>query len=137
MRCLQRGGDTSVSSHHEWILTVPLMPDAIHFNFIPITCLLKGVPGKGFLSHAINLYLPYKPPVADLEYFLDFQAHRIWAPVHNHLSLSPATNRTNSTPALHFNLMGPELYVNTTQVKVGKTPLTGMQLYLEGMKCNR
>lgn len=26
-------------------------------SFVPITSLLNGVPGSGFLSHAINLYL--------------------------------------------------------------------------------
>ncbi|XP_027176316.1 MACPF domain-containing protein At1g14780-like [Coffea eugenioides] len=135
--CSKRGGDTSTSTHCEWILTVPSMPDAIHFNFIPITSLLKGVPGKGFLSHAINLYLRYKPPINDLQYFLDFQAHKMWAPVHNDLPLGPARNKSRQNPTLHFNFMGPKLYVNTTKVIVGKRPVTGMRLYLEGMKCNR
>ncbi|KAI5678128.1 hypothetical protein M9H77_09078 [Catharanthus roseus] len=135
--CWKRGGDTSVSTHCEWILTVPSMPDAIHFSFIPITSLLRGVPGKGFLSHAINLYLRYKPPIADLQYFLDFQAHKIWAPIHNDLPLGPNRTKALRNPTLHFNFMGPKLYVNTTQVSVGKRPVTGMRLYLEGMKCNR
>ncbi|KAA8529785.1 hypothetical protein F0562_034115 [Nyssa sinensis] len=135
--CSKRGGDTSANSHCEWLLTVPSMPDVVHFSFIPITSLLKGVPGKGFLSHAINLYLRYKPPIADLQYFLDFQAHKMWAPIHNDLPLGPATNRAIQTPALHFNPMGPKLYVNNTQVIIGKRPVTGMRLYLEGMKCNR
>jgi hypothetical protein len=34
-----------------------LEPDVISMSFIPITSLLNGVPGSGFLSHAINLYL--------------------------------------------------------------------------------
>ncbi|KAL3502065.1 hypothetical protein ACH5RR_036514 [Cinchona calisaya] len=135
--CSKRGGDTSTSTHCEWLLTVPSMPDAIHFNFIPITSLLKGVPGKGFLSHAINLYLRYKPPITDLQYFLDFQAHKIWAPVHNDLPLGPTRNKALRNPTLHFNFMGPKLYVNTTKVTVGKRPVTGMRLYLEGVKCNR
>ncbi|XP_057485072.1 MACPF domain-containing protein At1g14780 [Actinidia eriantha] len=135
--CSKRGGDPSVSSHCEWLPTVPTMPDAIHFSFIPITSLLKGVPGKGFLSHAINLYMRYKPPLADLQYFLDFQGHKIWAPVHNDLPLGPATNKAIQTHTLQFSLMGPKLHVNPCQVKVGKRPVTGMRLYLEGMKCNR
>lgn len=135
--CSKRGGDFSTTTHCEWLPTVPSMPDAIHFKFIPITSLLRGVPGKGFLSHAINLYLRYKPPIADLQYFLDFQAHRIWAPIHNDLPLGPTRSRTMQTPALHFNLMGPKLYVNTTRVSVGKRPVTGMRLYLEGKKSNR
>lgn len=58
--CSKRGGDLSTASHCEWLLTVPVNPDAIRFSFIPITSLLKRVPGKGFLSHAINLYLRCK-----------------------------------------------------------------------------
>ncbi|KAH1030643.1 hypothetical protein J1N35_042817 [Gossypium stocksii] len=133
----KRGGDPEARSHCEWLPTVAGMPDAIHFNFIPITSLIKNVPGKGFLSHAINLYLRYKPPLGELRYFLDFQAQKIWAPIHNDLPLGPSTNRASSSPALHFNLMGPKLYVNTSQVTVGMRPVTGMRLYLEGMKCNR
>ncbi|KAL0409032.1 UNVERIFIED_CONTAM: MACPF domain-containing protein [Sesamum radiatum] len=125
--CSRRGGEGAVSTHCEWLVTVPSKPDAIHFNFIPITSLLRGVPGKGFLSHAINLYLRYKPPLGDLQYFLDFQAHRIWAPIHNDLPLGPIRNKALQTPSLHFNLMGPKLYVNTSQVShtpaaLGKSP---------------
>ncbi|KAL5052482.1 hypothetical protein RYX36_033164 [Vicia faba] len=135
--CAKRGGDTQVSSHSEWLLTVPNKPDAIDFSFIPITSLLKGAPGRGFLSHAINLYLRYKPPMSDLPYFLDYQAHKLWAPVHNDLPLGPSTNITTVSPFLTLNLMGPKLYVNTDKVTVGKRPITGMRLFLEGMKCNR
>lgn len=60
MICAKRGGDTQVSDHSEWLLTVLKKPDAVDFSFIPITSLLKGAPGKGFLSHAINLYLRCK-----------------------------------------------------------------------------
>ncbi|KAG5014788.1 hypothetical protein JHK85_020924 [Glycine max] len=113
--CAKRGGDTQVRDHSEWLLTVPKKPDAVDFSFIPITSLLKGTPGKGFLSHAINLYLRYKPPMSDLPYFLDYQSHKLWAPIHNDLPLSPATNRTNLSPSLSFDLMGPKLYVNTSK----------------------
>ncbi|KAK7320094.1 hypothetical protein RJT34_04825 [Clitoria ternatea] len=135
--CAKRGGDTQVSNHNEWLLTVPNKPDAVDFTFIPITSLLKGAPGRGFLSHAINLYLRYKPPMSDLPYFLDYQSHKLWAPIHNDLPLGPLTNRTTPLPSLTFNLMGPKLYVNTAKVTVGRRPITGMRLFLEGMKCNR
>ncbi|XP_077234515.1 MAC/Perforin domain-containing protein [Tasmannia lanceolata] len=136
--CSKRGGDASVDSHCEWLLTVPSAPDAINFSFIPITSLMKDVPGKGYLSHAINLYLRYKPPIADLPYFLDFQSHKIWAPIHSDLPLGQLRkDKAIQTPVLHLNLMGPKLYVNTAQVTVGRRPVTGMRLYLEGMKCNR
>ncbi|KAE9597528.1 putative membrane attack complex component/perforin (MACPF) domain-containing protein [Lupinus albus] len=135
--CTKRGGNTKVRNHCEWLLTVPNKPDAVDYSFIPITSLLKDAPGRGFLSHAINLYLRYKPPMSDLAYFLDFQGHKLWAPIHNDLPISPTTNRTNTSPSLTFNFMGPKLYVNTAQVIVGKRPITGMRLFLEGMKCNR
>ncbi|KAK4261813.1 hypothetical protein QN277_004762 [Acacia crassicarpa] len=135
--CCKRGGDTQVSNHCEWLLTVPDNPDAIQFSFIPITSLLKNAPGKGFLSHAINLYLRYKPPLSELPYFLDFQAYKVWAPIHNDLPLGPISNRATLLPSLSLNLMGPKLYVNTAKVIVGKRPITGMRLFLEGMKCNR
>lgn len=61
--CSRRGGDLSCSSHCEWLLTVPSKPDAIRFSFIPITSLLKGISGNGFLSHAINLYLRCEFPL--------------------------------------------------------------------------
>lgn len=54
----RRGGIESINlPHHEWLQTVQLGPDVISMSFIPITSLLNGVPGSGFLSHAINLYL--------------------------------------------------------------------------------
>ncbi|KAL3731277.1 hypothetical protein ACJRO7_028192 [Eucalyptus globulus] len=133
----KRGGDTKAESHCEWLLTVPSMPEAIHFSFIPITSLLKGVPGSGFLSHAINLYLRYKPPLRDLQSFLEFQTHKLWAPMHNDQPLGPTTNRATSSPSLSFGLMGPKLQVNSSQVVVGKRPVTGMRFFLEGMKCNK
>jgi len=93
----KRGGNPTVSSHSEWLLTVPAAPDVINVKLVPITSLLRGVAGTGFLSHAINLYLRYKPPVADLRYFLDFQHHRMWAPVLGELPLGPCSNRQGSS----------------------------------------
>jgi hypothetical protein len=46
--------------HSEWINTVQAEPDVISMSFLPITSLLNGVPGCGFLNHAINLYLRCK-----------------------------------------------------------------------------
>ncbi|PWZ04454.1 MACPF domain-containing protein [Zea mays] len=46
--------------HSEWINTVQSEPDVISMSFLPITSLLSGVPGCGFLNHAINLYLRCK-----------------------------------------------------------------------------
>jgi MAC/Perforin domain len=54
----RRGGrDIKEISHREWLNTVQGEPDVISMSFLPITSLLSGVPGSGFLNHAINLYL--------------------------------------------------------------------------------
>ncbi|KAM7478793.1 hypothetical protein LguiA_027006 [Lonicera macranthoides] len=133
--CKRRGGSDNESlSHNEWLHTVQFEPDAISMSFIPITSLLNGVPGSGFLSHAINLYLRYKPPIEELHQFLEFQLPRQWAPVFNELPLGP--QRRQSTLSLQFSFMGPKLYVNTTPVDVGKRPVTGLRLYLEGKRSN-
>uniref|UniRef100_J3LGV3 MACPF domain-containing protein n=1 Tax=Oryza brachyantha TaxID=4533 RepID=J3LGV3_ORYBR len=135
----KRGGNTTVTggpSHSEWLLTVPAMPDVINVKLVPITSLIRGMAGTGFLSHAINLYLRYKPPVADLRYFLDFQHHCMWVPVLGELPLGPCSNRQGSSPALHFSLLGSKLYVSSSEVVVPKLPVTGMRLHLEGKKNN-
>ncbi|XP_056163311.1 MACPF domain-containing protein At4g24290 isoform X3 [Syzygium oleosum] len=115
--CKRRGGSASKHlSHNDWLNTVQLEPDVISMSFIPITSLLSGVPGSGFLSHAINLYLRYKPPIGELHQFLEFQLPRQWAPVFSELPLGPQRKR-QSTSSLRFSLMGPKLYVNTTPVE--------------------
>nr|KYP63215.1 hypothetical protein KK1_017782 [Cajanus cajan] len=135
--CKRRGGsDNKNISHNEWLQTVQFEPDVISMSFIPITSLLNGVPGSGFLSHAINLYLRYKPPIEELHQFLEFQLPRQWAPVFSELPLGPQ-RKQRSSASLQFSFMGPKLYVNTTQVDVGKRPVTGLRLYLEGKKSNR
>lgn len=133
----RRGGsDNRNIKHNEWLQTVLSEPDVISMTFIPITSLLNGVPGSGFLSHAINLYLRYKPPIEELHQFLEFQLPRQWAPIFSDLPLGPQ-RRQLSTSSLQFSFMGPKLYVNTTPVDVGKRPVTGLRLYLEGKRCNR
>ncbi|KAG2704427.1 hypothetical protein I3843_05G004000 [Carya illinoinensis] len=132
----RRGGsDSRHLSHDEWLQTVQSEPDAISMSFVPVTSLLNGVPGSGFLSHAINLYLRYKPPIEELHQFLEFQLPRQWAPVFSDLPLGPQ-RKQKSSPSLQFSLMGPKLYVNTTPVDVGKKPVTGLRLYLEGKSSN-
>lgn len=58
--CSKRGGDVFLQSHSSWLQTVPAKPEGILFKFVPITSLLTGIPGSGYLSHAINLYLRCK-----------------------------------------------------------------------------
>ncbi|KAK8582739.1 hypothetical protein V6N13_069511 [Hibiscus sabdariffa] len=134
----RRGGrsDNRNLSHIEWLQTVQLEPDVISMSFIPITSLLNGVPGCGFLSHAINLYLRYKPPIEELHQFLEFQLPRQWAPIFSELPLGPQ-RKQQSTASLQFSFMGPKLFVNTIPVDVGKRPVTGVRLYLEGKRSNR
>ncbi|OEL35464.1 MACPF domain-containing protein [Dichanthelium oligosanthes] len=133
----RRGGrDRDFISHSEWLNTVQAEPDVISMSFIPITSLLNGVPGSGFLNHAINLYLRHKPPIEELHQFLEFQLPRQWAPVYSDLALGPQRRRQSST-SLPVNLIGPKLYVCTNMVDVGKRPVTGLRLFLEGRKSNK
>lgn len=54
---IRRGGFDVGQSHQKWLSTVSQYPSAISMSFVPISSLLSGVRGSGFLSHAINLYL--------------------------------------------------------------------------------
>ncbi|XP_062219085.1 MACPF domain-containing protein At4g24290-like isoform X2 [Phragmites australis] len=134
--CSKRGGDVHIPSHSKWLQTVPKNPDAILFKFVPITSLLTGIPGSGYLSHAINLYLRYKPDLHDLQYFLEFQVPLQWAPMFNELVLGPQ-KRKGSNPSMQFRFLGPKLHVSTSQVSSSQKPVVGLRLYLEGKKCNR
>lgn len=132
----KRGGRLCAKTPSEWQATVMSAPDVIMMSFVPITALLSRTPGSGFLNHAINLYLRYKPPIEDIQCFLEFQVPRQWAPVYSDLPLGPP-QRTITLPSLQFCLMGPRLYVNTAQISVGRKPVTGLRLYLEGRQNNR
>ncbi|KAL0454482.1 UNVERIFIED_CONTAM: MACPF domain-containing protein [Sesamum latifolium] len=134
--CKRRGGsDGRNLTHNEWLQTVQLEPDVISMSFTPITSLLNGVPGSGYLSHAINLYLRCKPPIEELHQFLEFQLPRQWAPLFSDLPLGPQ-RKQQSTASLQFSFMGPKLFVNTNSVDVGKRPVTGLRLQLEGKRGN-
>ncbi|XP_059432170.1 MACPF domain-containing protein At4g24290-like [Corylus avellana] len=122
-------------SHDEWSQTVQFEPDVISMSFIPITSLLSGINGSGFLSHVINLYLRYKPPIQELHQFLEFQLPRQWAPIFGDIPLGPERKQQRSA-SLQISFMGPKLYVNTTPVNVAKKPVTGLRLYLEGKRSN-
>ncbi|PON48738.1 Membrane attack complex component/perforin (MACPF) domain containing protein [Parasponia andersonii] len=160
--CKRKGGSLYKNlSHDEWCQTVYSEPDVISMSLVPITSLLSGINGSGFLSHAINLYLRYKPPIEELHQFLDFQLPRQWAPVFGELALGPQ-KKPQGGASLQFSFMGPKLYVNTTPVMllvpfsfvyaycvleydvvsdfptvdVVKKPVTGIRLYLEGKRSN-
>ncbi|KAG6573287.1 MACPF domain-containing protein NSL1, partial [Cucurbita argyrosperma subsp. sororia] len=130
---VRRGGVDVGQSHNQWLSTVSQSPNVISMSFVPITSLLNGVRGNGFLSHAVNLYLRYKPPIEELQQFLEFQLPRQWAPVYADLPLA-TRHRKQASPSLKFTLMGPKLYVNTTKVDSNSRPVTGVRLFLEGKK---
>lgn len=59
--CKRKGGNGKKSlSHSEWCQTVLSQPDVISMSFVPITSLLGGINGSGYLTHAMNLYLRCK-----------------------------------------------------------------------------
>ncbi|KDP21158.1 hypothetical protein JCGZ_21629 [Jatropha curcas] len=128
----RRGGDDLEQSHAKWAETVQFAPDVINMTFTPIVSLLEGVPGIKHLARAIDLYLEYKPPIEDLQYFLDFQIVRVWAPEQKSLQ-----RKEPVCQSLQFSLMGPKLYISPDQVTVGRKPVTGLRLSLEGTKQNR
>lgn len=130
---VRRGGINTSQSHSQWLSTISEAPDVISMSFIPIVSLLSGVRGSGFLTHAINLYLRYKPPIEELAQFLEFQLPRQWAPAFGELPLGPQ-RRKRSLPSLQFTLLGPKLHVNNIQVDSGRCPVTGIRLYLEGRR---
>lgn len=132
----KRGGDVFAQSHSKWLQTVAAYPDGILFRLVPITSLLTGIPGSGYLSHAINLYLRYKPALEDLQCFLEFQVPSQWAPLFGELPLCHQ-RKVASYPALQFCLFGPKLSVKPIQVTSGQKPVIGLRLYLEGKKCNQ
>ncbi|XP_071738438.1 MACPF domain-containing protein CAD1-like isoform X2 [Rutidosis leptorrhynchoides] len=131
----RRGGDDLEQSHTQWEKTVKYSPDVICMQFVPIISLLDGLPGKEHLTRAISVYLEYKPQIEELRYFLEFQVPRVWAPLQDRL---PGHRRKEPVcPSLQFSMMGQKLYVSQDQISVGRKPVTGIRLCLEGSKNNR
>ncbi|KAH7425857.1 hypothetical protein KP509_11G074000 [Ceratopteris richardii] len=131
----RKGGQLSSGSHDKWLHTVSSDPSIVSMSFVSIASLLSRVPGSGFLTQAINLYLRYKPPIQELDQFLEFQLPKEWAPAYGHLPLAPP-RKQQASPSLQFRPLGPKLQVNTTPVVLGKQCVTGMRLHLEGRKRN-
>ncbi|GKA81632.1 MACPF domain-containing protein-like protein, partial [Tanacetum coccineum] len=84
----------------------------------------------------LKQYASNKPAAEDLQFFLEFQVSRQWAPLHCELPLRHQQRKT-SYPWLQFAFMGPKIYVSTTQVSSSKKPIIGLRLYLEGKRNNR
>ncbi|XP_074570659.1 MACPF domain-containing protein CAD1-like [Curcuma longa] len=131
----RRGGDDLVRNHAEWVSTISSAPDVINMTFLPIVSLLTGLPGTQNLVRAVDLYLEYKPPIEELQYFLEFQVQRVWAPAP--VNIPGHQRKEPMCPSLQFSLMGPKLYISTEQVSVSRKPVTGLRLSLEGSKQNR
>lgn len=131
----RRGGDDLEQNHNKWLKTVKSSPDIIEMTFCPITDLLDEIPAKEHLIRAIGLYLEYKPPIEELRYFLEFQLPCVWAPLQDRI---PGQQRKEPVcPSLQFSIMGQKLYVSQEQITVGRRPVTGLRLYIEGSKQNR
>ncbi|GJM93134.1 hypothetical protein PR202_ga09663 [Eleusine coracana subsp. coracana] len=131
----RRGGCDLVQSFSDWKGTVTSAPDVIGMTFLPIVSLVDDIPGKKHLARAVDLYLTYKPPIEELQYFLDFQVPVVWAPAPPGIA---AHNRKEPVcPSLQFSLMGPKLLISTEQISVGRRPVIGLRLCLEGAKQNR
>lgn len=132
---IRRGG-VDLGTHKQWVSTISESPNVISMSFVPITSLLSGVQGCGFLSHAVNLYLRYKPPIEELTEFLEFQLPRQWAPAYGDLPLG-LRRKKDASPSLPYGLMGPKLYVNIVPVDTTERPVTGIRLFLEGKRSDR
>ncbi|KAK9681994.1 hypothetical protein RND81_10G042400 [Saponaria officinalis] len=131
-----RRGGVDLGSHKQWLSSISDSPNVIFMSFVPITSLLCGVQGCGFLSHAVNLYLRYKPPIEELTEFLEFQLPRQWAPAYGDLPLG-LRRKKDASPSLPYALVGPKLFVNIVPVDTGNKPVTGIRLFLEGKKSDR
>jgi hypothetical protein len=57
---IRRGGSSQMVNHSEWLDTIDSEPDIISMHLLPLTSLLGGISGIGYLTHAINLYLRCK-----------------------------------------------------------------------------
>ncbi|KAL4294832.1 hypothetical protein AHAS_Ahas18G0267500 [Arachis hypogaea] len=127
---VRRGGIDIRQPYNQWLQTILQSPNVISMSFVPITSLLNSVLGNGFLSHAVNLYLRYKPAIEDLHHFLEFQLPRQWAPMYGDLPLGYGhKHKKNMSPSLQFSLMGPKLYVNTVKNAIALPNLLAMRIY--------
>lgn len=126
----RRGGREEMNlSHAEWLQTVDVHPEVVSMSFIPITSLLSGVPMSGFLNHAIDLYLRYKPSLEELHLFLEFSLPRRWAPVFDEFPRG-LQHKRQSNSFLQFKFLGPKLYVNTIPVNFFFSASSNLLLFL-------
>ncbi|GJN15179.1 hypothetical protein PR202_gb02073 [Eleusine coracana subsp. coracana] len=125
---IRRGGVDNGQCHSKWLSTITGSPDVISMAFAPITTLLTGVPGAGFLNHAIN-----RPS----KIFSSSWSSRCHGTGLQSSVSSPLACRGGRRACHLFTLMGPKLHVNTAKVDSGNRPVTGIRLFLEGKKNDR
>nr|POF17283.1 macpf domain-containing protein [Quercus suber] len=114
--CKRKGGSLNKNlSHNDWCQTVQFEPDVISMSFVPITSLLNGINGSGFLSHAINLYLRWSGSSSNDDGLM---------------GLGPGK------PLPCLLILTPLFLPLKPLVDVGKKPVTGLRLYLEGKRSN-
>lgn len=80
------------------------------FSYFEVDMAIANTNTLGF-----PIFWSDKPDPEDLQYFLEFQVPRQWAPMFNELALGPQ-RRKASYPSLQFRFFGPKLQVNTAQV---------------------
>ncbi|KAK2980437.1 hypothetical protein RJ640_013991 [Escallonia rubra] len=93
-----------------------LQPHKMHFTAITETS-SKDVPWINISKNLLDcmIRVPDKPALEDLQYFLEFQVPRQWAPLFCELPLRHQ-RRKAFLPSLQFSFMGPKIHVNSTQV---------------------
>lgn len=75
----------------------------------------------GYFFFDLVILLSDKPALEDLQYFLEFQVPRQWAPMFCELPLRHQ-RRNLSCPTLQFRFMGSKMHVSSTQVPL--VPIT-------------
>ncbi|KAL2342866.1 hypothetical protein Fmac_004151 [Flemingia macrophylla] len=106
----RKGGSSQKVYHNEWLETIDSEPDVISMFFLPLTSLLNGIPGSGFVNYALNLYLRWKPSIENVVQFLEFQLPKQWAPIASEIALG---SRWKHQTWIRCSVLGPKLYINT------------------------
>jgi len=76
----------------------------------------------------IHVFSTDKPSPEDLQYFLEFQIPRQWAPMFCELPLRHQRRKTSSL-SLQFCCLGPKLHISSTEVLLAKLSCLGKQLF--------
>jgi hypothetical protein len=76
----------------------------------------------------IHVFSTDKPSPEDLQYFLEFQIPRQWAPMFCELPLRHQRRKTSSL-SLQFCCLGPKLHISSTEVLLAKLSCLGKQAF--------